>query len=77
MKKSISITTSFLDVGGVLLTDGWSHGSRKLAAKAFDLNPEEMGNRHNQAFDTYELGELAVGGRHGRPRQDRPEHHGG
>jgi putative hydrolase of the HAD superfamily len=60
MKKSSSITTLFLDIGGVLLTDGWGHGSRKLAAKAFDLNPEEMENRHNQAFDTYELGKLTI-----------------
>jgi putative hydrolase of the HAD superfamily len=60
MKKSSSITALFLDIGGVLLTDGWGHGSRKLAAKAFDLNPEEMENRHNQAFDTYELGKLTI-----------------
>ena len=60
MKKSGSITALFLDIGGVLLTDGWSHASRKLAAKAFDLNPEEMENRHNQAFDTYELGKLTL-----------------
>ena len=33
MKKSSSITTLFLDIGGVLLTDGWGHESRKLAAK--------------------------------------------
>ena len=58
MKKNSSITALFVDIGGVLLTDGWSHESRKLAAKAFDLNPEEMESRHNQAFDTYELGKL-------------------
>jgi len=50
----------FLDIGGVLLTDGWRHVSRKLAAKVFDLNPEEMESRHNQAFDTYELGKLTI-----------------
>jgi len=33
MKKSNSITALFLDIGGVLLTDGWSHGASKLAAK--------------------------------------------
>jgi len=36
------------------------HGSRKLAAKVFDLNPEEMENRHNEAFGTYELGKLTI-----------------
>ena len=60
MKKNSSITALFVDIGGVLLTDGWSHESRKLAAKAFDLNPEEMESRHNQAFDTYELDKLTL-----------------
>jgi putative hydrolase of the HAD superfamily len=60
MKKATAITCVFLDIGGVLLTDGWGHASRKLAAKAFDLNPKEMENRHNQAFDTYELGKLTI-----------------
>jgi putative hydrolase of the HAD superfamily len=60
MKKDSSIKALFLDIGGVLLTDGWGHVSRKLAAKAFDLNPEEMESRHNQAFDTYELGKLTI-----------------
>jgi putative hydrolase of the HAD superfamily len=60
MKKSSSIKALFLDIGGVLLTDGWGHMSRKLAAKTFDLNPKEMESRHNQAFDTYELGKLTI-----------------
>jgi putative hydrolase of the HAD superfamily len=60
MKKATAIQCLFLDIGGVLLTDGWGHESRKLAAKAFDLNPEEMESRHNQAFDTYELGKLTI-----------------
>ncbi|HUS73168.1 MAG TPA: HAD family phosphatase [Sedimentisphaerales bacterium] len=60
MKKSSPITALLLDIGGVLLSDGWGHVSRKLAAKAFDLNPEEMESRHNQAFDTYELGKLTI-----------------
>ena len=60
MKKTTEITCLFLDIGGVLLTDGWGHVSRKLAAKAFDLNPKEMERRHNQAFDTYELDKLTI-----------------
>ena len=57
-KKASAITCVFLDIGGVLLTDGWSHASRKLAVKTFDLDPKEMENRHQQAFDTYELDKL-------------------
>jgi putative hydrolase of the HAD superfamily len=60
MREKTEITYLFVDIGGVLLTDGWGHGSRKLAAKAFDLDPEEMENRHSQAFDTYELGKLTI-----------------
>jgi putative hydrolase of the HAD superfamily len=60
MKREIPITTLFLDIGGVLLTDGWSHGSSKLAAKVFGLNLEELKNRHNQALDTHELGKLTI-----------------
>jgi len=60
MKKSSSITTLFLDIGGVLLTDGWVHESRKLAAQEFDLDLNELEIRHNQAFDTYELGKLSL-----------------
>jgi len=60
MKKATAITCVFLDVGGVLLTDGWGHESRKLAAAVFDLDPEDLETRHNQAFDTYELGKLTM-----------------
>jgi putative hydrolase of the HAD superfamily len=60
MKRSTPITTLFLDIGGVLLTDGWGHGFRKLAANHFKLNWVEMENRHNQAFDTYEEGKLTL-----------------
>jgi len=60
MKSDISITTLFLDVGGVLLTNGWGHQSRALAAKTFDLNLEEMEDRHHLTFDTYEVGKLTL-----------------
>jgi putative hydrolase of the HAD superfamily len=49
MKKSNSITALFLDIGGVLLTDGWSHGASKLAAKKFNLDLEELNKRHTEA----------------------------
>jgi hypothetical protein len=32
MKKATSITCLFLDIGGVLLTNGWDHHARKRAA---------------------------------------------
>ncbi len=60
MRKKRLIKYLFVDIGGVLLTDGWSHESRKLAVKKFDLNPDEMEKRHNQAFETYELDKLTI-----------------
>ena len=50
----------FVDIGGVLLTDGWSHGASKLAAKKFGMDFEEMETRHKQALGTYELGKLTL-----------------
>ncbi|HEY3931079.1 MAG TPA: HAD family phosphatase [Verrucomicrobiae bacterium] len=60
MKKTISITTLFLDVGGVLLTNGWDHQARRLAAKKFGLDLDEMEDRHHLTFDTYEEGKLTL-----------------
>ena len=56
MKKSIPVTTLFVDIGGVLLTDGWSHEFRKLAVNKFNLNMEEMEIRHSMTFETFEIG---------------------
>lgn len=60
MKTSNKITTLFLDVGGVLLTNGWGHESRNLAAEKFNLDKAEMDEWHHLAFDTYELGKLTL-----------------
>ncbi len=60
MSRPTEITTLFLDVGGVLLTNGWGHQSRVLAAKTFNLNLEEMEDRHHLTFDTYEVGKLTL-----------------
>jgi putative hydrolase of the HAD superfamily len=60
MKKKSSITTLFLDVGDVLLTDGWGHDFRKQAAEAFNLNLKEIEKRHAEALETFELGRLSI-----------------
>ena len=60
MKSPGKIKTLFLDIGGVLLTDGWQTGSRKLAAKAFRLDFSETEERHRMVFDTYEEGKLTL-----------------
>ena len=60
MKKANPITCLFLDIGGVLLTDGWDHHARKRAAAAFKLDLSEMEDRHHLTFDTYEDGKLTL-----------------
>jgi putative hydrolase of the HAD superfamily len=60
MMKEKPITTLFLDVGDVLLTNGFEHESRALAAKTFDLDLEEMNLRHQLIFSTYELGKITL-----------------
>jgi putative hydrolase of the HAD superfamily len=54
------ITTLFLDIGGVLLSNGWDHHSRQLAAETFLLDFDEMDERHHLIFDTYEEGKLSL-----------------
>jgi putative hydrolase of the HAD superfamily len=60
MKRVIPVTTLFLDVGGVLLTDGWDHHARQRAATNFKLDLAEMEDRHHLTFDTYEEGKLTL-----------------
>jgi len=60
MERFIPVTTLFLDIGGVLLTKGWGHQSRKLAAGKFHLDPDEMETRHHLTFDTYEEGKITL-----------------
>jgi putative hydrolase of the HAD superfamily len=60
MKRATAITCLFLDIGGVLLTNGWDHHARKRAATHFKLNLAEMEDRHHLIFDTYESGKLTL-----------------
>jgi putative hydrolase of the HAD superfamily len=54
------ITTLFLDIGGVLLTNGWDRVARARAAAQFALDLEELDERHHMTFDTYESGKLSL-----------------
>jgi len=59
MKKAAPITL-FLDIGGVLLTNGWDHQARQRAAANFQLEWPEMEERHHLTFETYEAGKLTL-----------------
>ena len=58
--KPDPITTLFLDIGGVLLTNGWDNKTRMRAAEKFGLDFDEMNERHHLTFDTYEEGKLSL-----------------
>lgn len=60
MKQTAPITTLFLDIGGVLLTNGWDREARRLAAQTFHLDLPELEERHHLTFDTYEEGKLTL-----------------
>ena len=60
MKKATAVTCLLLDIGGVLLTNGWDHHARKRAAAHFKLRWAEMEDRHRLNFATYEEGKLTL-----------------
>jgi putative hydrolase of the HAD superfamily len=59
-RPSSPIKALFLDIGGVLLTNGWDLHMRRRAADTFGLDYEEMNDRHHMTFDTYEVGKLGL-----------------
>lgn len=60
MDQFIPITTLFLDIGGVLLSNGWGHESRKLAAQTFHLDEEDMEYRHRFNMASHEEGKITL-----------------
>ena len=60
MNKTTAITCAFLDIGGVLLTDGWDHLARRRAANNFKLEWAEMEDRHHRPFEIFEAGRITL-----------------
>ncbi len=60
MNNSLSITTLFLDIGGVLLTNGWGKESRRRAAEYFKLDFSDTEERHHLTYSIYEEGKLTL-----------------
>ena len=60
MKSETAVTCVFLDIGGVLLTDGWDHHARRRAATHFKLKRAEVEARHQVTWDTYQEGKLTL-----------------
>jgi putative hydrolase of the HAD superfamily len=59
-KKLIPVTTLFLDIGGVMLSNGWGHESRRSAAHVFNLDFDDMDERHHVIQVTYEEGKITL-----------------
>lgn len=55
-----SITTIFFDIGGVLLTDGWGHSSRRAAAEKFGLDWDEYADRHEKVAHAIETNRMTL-----------------
>lgn len=60
LSTTTAITCRFLDIGGVLLTNGWDHHARRRAVTNFNLEWDEFEHRHQLNFATYEEGKLTV-----------------
>ncbi len=60
MEHASDISVLFLDIGGLILTNGWDRAMRRQAAETFALDFDEMNERHNLTFDTYERGLLSL-----------------
>jgi len=54
------IKTIFFDIGGVLLTDGWGHNSRRAAAEKFGLDWDEYSDRHEKVAHAIETNRLSL-----------------
>lgn len=52
--------TLFLDIGNVILTNGWDTKARKHAAERFDLDFADFNARHALIFDTFEIGKTTL-----------------
>jgi putative hydrolase of the HAD superfamily len=54
------IQTLLLDIGNVILSNGWDRYSRKKASDRFRLDPQEFDDRHKIFFDRFETGKISL-----------------
>jgi putative hydrolase of the HAD superfamily len=55
-----NIKAVFMDIGGVFLSNGWDHNSRKKAAETFHFDFDEMEAQHNFIFNVFEIGSISL-----------------
>lgn len=49
-----------MDIGGVMLTNGWDHESRQKAAEVFKFDYDEMNILHNFIYNVFEIGSISL-----------------
>ncbi len=54
------IKVVFMDIGGVMLTNGWDHESRAKAAEVFGFDYTEMNVLHNFIYNVFEIGSISL-----------------
>ncbi|CAN5125354.1 HAD family phosphatase [soil metagenome] len=54
------IQAIFLDIGGVLLTNGWDQQARQRGCQKFGLDFNVLNERHHRIFDAYESGKMTL-----------------
>jgi len=60
MAQAPAITTVFLDVGSVLLTDSWGPAMRLKALEHFSFDFAEVADRSRLTFEGYEEGNISL-----------------
>jgi putative hydrolase of the HAD superfamily len=50
----------FWDIGGVILTNGWDHNSRRAAAAKFQLDWDDFEGRHELSFPAFDSGLIGM-----------------
>jgi putative hydrolase of the HAD superfamily len=56
--ETTDLKVLFLDIGGVLLSNGWGHASREKAAAHFNIDYAAMNILHEFVFNLYEIGSI-------------------
>jgi putative hydrolase of the HAD superfamily len=55
-----TIRCALVDIGGVLLSNGWDRHARKRAADHFSLDIVDLNERHHLNFEIYEIDKLTL-----------------
>ncbi|QBO57041.1 HAD family hydrolase [Chryseobacterium salivictor] len=58
--EASKIKVIFMDIGGVILTNGWDYESREKAANVFGFDYTEMNILHNFIYNVFEIGSISL-----------------